>query len=358
MYSILVVDSGAIDHEVTHKVLARGLEGPIEFFSAIGSNDACVIMQKHSINLLIADVPQTTAYVKNLVRTAYILHNDIHVILTSVKSEEKIARLSSKVKATGYLLKPFPGQKLIDMVRPLERNACEAQVETEKKERDQCLESIAASIEDCQYKKSTETARKYLDFLYASKDNMSTTRMRVVEFVTALAELGKTQSQETQKRLGLCLKLFRTRYDLQSNPFEAALVVENMLDIVFAEMEQRQFYSGDDIKKVLNYIDRNIKKGITLDNAAEYINMSSSYFSKFFKKSTGANFITYVTDRKIEFAKEMLENTNMPVINIAYELSYNETNYFSKAFKKKVGVTPTEYREICIRLAKSVTAGV
>lgn len=41
----------------------------------------------------------------------------------------------------------------------------------------------------------------------------------------------------------------------------------------------------------------------------------------------------------------MLLDTDMPVINIAYELSYSETNYFSKAFKKKVGVTPTEYRE-------------
>ena len=43
-------------------------------------------------------------------------------------------------------------------------------------------------------------------------------------------------------------------------------------------------------------------------------------------------------------AKRMLVDTEMPVINIAYELSYNETNYFSKAFKKKVGVTPSEYR--------------
>ena len=73
--------------------------------------------------------------------------------------------------------------------------------------------------------------------------------------------------------------------------------------------------------------------------------MSASYFSKFFKKYVGVNFITYVTDRKIEAAKDMLVNTDRPVVNIAYDLSYSETNYFSKTFKKKVGVTPTEYRE-------------
>ena len=67
-----------------------------------------------------------------------------------------------------------------------------------------------------------------------------------------------------------------------------------------------------------------------------------------------------MTDRKIEFAKDMLRSTDMPVINIAYELSYNETNYFSKAFKKKVGMTPVEYRERCAREAgqgRHTTAG-
>ncbi len=73
--------------------------------------------------------------------------------------------------------------------------------------------------------------------------------------------------------------------------------------------------------------------------------MSSSYFSKFFKRITGVNFVTYMMDGRINAAKSMLTDTDMPVINIAYELSYSETNYSGKAFKKKVGLTTTEYRE-------------
>lgn len=53
----------------------------------------------------------------------------------------------------------------------------------------------------------------------------------------------------------------------------------------------------------------------------------------------------------------MLDETEMPVINIAYELSYNETNYFSKAFKKKVGVTPSEYRSAHSELFREQGAG-
>jgi YesN/AraC family two-component response regulator len=82
-----------------------------------------------------------------------------------------------------------------------------------------------------------------------------------------------------------------------------------------------------------------------LDQVGEYANMSSYYLSKIFKKETGVNFVTYLTERKIEIAKDMLANTDVPIINIALDLSYHEPNYFSKVFKKSTGMTPTEYRK-------------
>lgn len=348
MFQVLVVDSGAIDREMMKSVLHKGLDGPVEIYLAGGIEEARTILEETGIDLMIADVPLSTAYVKNLVRTACGIHQNIDVILTTVKREGEIAQLSNMLGATGYLLKPFRRETLLDMVRPLETRARAAEAQAGEAEQLACLERIAASVQDCQYKKTIETAKEYIDFLYRSGDNMSVIRMRVVEFATSLAAVGASQSQEVQQKLSATLERFRSRYDLQSNSFEATSIIEEMLDAIFAELERCQLYSDDDLKKVLNFIDRNIKKGVTLDDAAEYVNMSSSYFSKFFKKSMGINFITYVTDRKIEFAKDMLENTDMPVINIAYELSYNETNYFSKAFKKKVGMTPTEYREQCL----------
>jgi two-component system response regulator YesN len=66
--------------------------------------------------------------------------------------------------------------------------------------------------------------------------------------------------------------------------------------------------------------------------------------SKLFKKKTGTNFVEYVSSRKIDLSKEMLTHTNMRILNIALELGFNEPNYFSKVFKKSVGLTPTDYR--------------
>jgi YesN/AraC family two-component response regulator len=159
-------------------------------------------------------------------------------------------------------------------------------VEEERAERDRqlCLNAIGSSIRECQYKKSLETAKEYIDFLFRSSENMNIIRGRTVEFITGLAAMGEGHSSEVQSRLQTALERFRLRFDLQSSSFEVAGVAEEMLNVIFAELESRQLYSGDDLKKVLNYIDRNIKRGVTLDMAAAYVGMSASYFSKFFKK--------------------------------------------------------------------------
>ena len=349
MYRILVVDNGAIDREMIRSVLTDRLGDVVEILQAAGPEEAQNILSVQRIDLLIADVPLSSVSVKHLVRLARRMNDKVSVIFTSVKSGAQMARLADRLGARGYLLKPFCREKLLELVSPLvlENREQKSRVEETRAEKDRklCLAAIGNNIHDCQYKKSLETAKEYIDFLFRSNENMNIIRGRTVEFISGLATLGEGHSSEVQQRLNTALERFRLRFDLQSSAFEVAGVTEEMLNIIFAELESRQLYSGDDLKKVLNYIDRNIKRGVTLDMAATYVGMSASYFSKFFKKYMGVNFITYVTDRKIEAAKDMLVNTDRPVVNIAYDLSYSETNYFSKTFKKKVGVTPTEYRE-------------
>ena len=353
MFRILVVDNGAIDRETIRSVLANRLGDIVEILQAAGREDAQSILAVQRIDLLIADVPLSSAVVKHLVRLARTLNEKVGVILTSVKSGAEMAQLAVRLGARGYLLKPFRREKLLELVCPLvvETSEQNSQVEESRAEHDRqlCLAAIGSSIHECQYKKSLETAKEYIDYLFRSGENMNIIRGRTVEFITGLAALGEGHSSEVQKRLSAALERFRLRFDLQSSAFEVTGVADEMLNVIFTELESRQLYSGDDLKKVLNYIDRNIKRGVTLDMAAAYVGMSASYFSKFFKKYMGVNFITYVTDRKIEAAKDMLVNTDRPVVNIAYDLSYSETNYFSKTFKKKVGVTPTEYREQHLR---------
>ncbi|MDO5154736.1 MAG: response regulator [Eubacteriales bacterium] len=93
------------------------------------------------------------------------------------------------------------------------------------------------------------------------------------------------------------------------------------------------------------YIGQNYNKDISLVDVSREVNISPYYFSKVFKDETGWNFIEYLTNIRIEKAKELLLNTECSMKEICVMVGYSEPNYFSRSFKKNVGVTPTEYKE-------------
>jgi two-component system response regulator YesN len=65
-----------------------------------------------------------------------------------------------------------------------------------------------------------------------------------------------------------------------------------------------------------------------------------------FKEETGIPVTEYINMARIKKAKELLANTSLKVYEIAYEVGFNDQHYFSSVFKKIVGLSPTEYREL------------
>lgn len=108
---------------------------------------------------------------------------------------------------------------------------------------------------------------------------------------------------------------------------------------------KRDESSNDVIAASKKYIESNYTKNINLDDVSREVNISSYYLSRIFKESTGVNFIDYLTNLRVEKAKELLTSTGLSMKEIATKAGYSDPNYFSKLFKKVVGVTPTEYRE-------------
>lgn len=96
----------------------------------------------------------------------------------------------------------------------------------------------------------------------------------------------------------------------------------------------------------ITYIKNNLDKNITLDEAASMCNLSTSHFSKVFKKEVGKNFKEYLNGKKIEKAEYLLKSTNNAIYNIGYSLGIEDTSYFTKMFKKYMGMTPKKYREL------------
>ena len=100
------------------------------------------------------------------------------------------------------------------------------------------------------------------------------------------------------------------------------------------------------VRDAVNYIENHYSENIGLEDVASAVGLTSAYLSNIFKNMTGKNYLEYLTEYRIEQAKFLLRTTNKSIKDIANAISYTDTHYFSKLFKKIVGIKPTDYRKI------------
>jgi two-component system response regulator YesN len=108
--------------------------------------------------------------------------------------------------------------------------------------------------------------------------------------------------------------------------------------------EVKELSKRTEVLDAIHYVTLHLNRRITLDEVAEHLFMNPSYFSRLFRKETGVTFIEYVNRMKVERAKELLDQTSLPVAKIGEALGYDNHSYFIKMFRSQAGVTPQEYR--------------
>ena len=95
---------------------------------------------------------------------------------------------------------------------------------------------------------------------------------------------------------------------------------------------------------ILTYINSNYNKQITLEELANKSGYSKSRFSHIFSEVTGTTPIKYQNDLRLKISCEMLLSTKASITDIAYGCGFNDPLYYSRIFKKKYNLSPTEYR--------------
>jgi len=132
----------------------------------------------------------------------------------------------------------------------------------------------------------------------------------------------------------------------QENDFNMLKVfVEKVLmEYLSRIINTREHSENPIIKKVCEYIDKNLSQDISLDQVASYVNVSTFYLSKLFKEEKNITFVNFLTDKRLDKSRDLLKQTNLSIKEITSECGWNDQNYFSRIFKNKYGVTPSEYR--------------
>lgn len=106
------------------------------------------------------------------------------------------------------------------------------------------------------------------------------------------------------------------------------------------------FRSGSaTVNKVMDYIFMNLNQEISLKGLADYCRLTPGYLSAVFKKETGQSVMAFVTEKKIRYACSLLSDTAFQIQEVAHHLGYDDVSYFTRVFRKVMGMTPSAYRQ-------------
>ncbi|BBF44479.1 DNA-binding response regulator, AraC family [Lachnospiraceae bacterium KM106-2] len=97
------------------------------------------------------------------------------------------------------------------------------------------------------------------------------------------------------------------------------------------------------INVAIEYAQKHYSQELSLNDIAAYVNLSPQHFSKIFKEEMNTNYVEWMTNLRVSKAKELLNRSDKTIKEICYLVGYQDPNYFSRIFKKYVGISPTDY---------------
>lgn len=163
----------------------------------------------------------------------------------------------------------------------------------------------------------------------------------------AVQMIGRAKPEEDERDIEVELS---GQFDILKGADSRSGFRKTAKELIEKALNARQGVSGEIrnhhvISKAESYVKENFcDPNISLISVANHVNMSAAYFSTVFSQTTGRSFINYLTQMRVDKAKELLCSTNLKLSDIALDIGYNEPNYFSHVFRKTTGMTPKEYR--------------
>ena len=105
-------------------------------------------------------------------------------------------------------------------------------------------------------------------------------------------------------------------------------------------------FKSEAVYNIKNFIARTYSDpGLSIKDISVYAHLSTSYMCTMFKNETGRTLNQYITEFRMARAKDLLDDPRNKIVEVAGQVGYNDSNYFSKTFRKAFGMSPSEYRE-------------
>lgn len=185
-----------------------------------------------------------------------------------------------------------------------------------------------------------------VDILEINSEHIDTVKTRVVELVVIISRAavdgGADLSVILQQNSLFYLELLKITKSEEICLWSRDMLETFMNQIDINNKDQKNLQA---IQKAAEYIRKNFRNKITIEDIAQVVYLSPCYVSRIFKQGLGCTLMEYLTQVRVEEAKTMLKNPKYNVMQVAEESGFEDPAYFTRVFKKLEGITPSKYKQ-------------
>ncbi|GIQ65655.1 DNA-binding response regulator [Paenibacillus cisolokensis] len=383
--NILIVDDESVIREGIERTLKKHFpEHRIDL--AAGPEEAVRLLRSKPVDLVLTDIRMPGMTGLELMNMSRGRHPDIKWVVMSAYSEFAYAQEAVRLGAKDYLLKPIGKEALVELIarvgeeiaRESEWSRARSLLETNLKYLREAVFARWVSGLDIGRLDMKSFIEDYPRFHLVMVKMESDRAMQLEHFIVenVLSELigqygkGFVTSQggssllglvaveagdgvsglvdELKKHLRRCLKVpFQVLHTDEIRDFGEVPERVRGLGEASATQSFEHYASGGDqaIEVALQYIKAHYRDELTLEKVAAVVYLNPVYFSQLFKQKTGRGFKEYVTQLRLEYARELLRNPRIKLADVAERSGYQDMRHFSQLFRRKYNVTPSEYRQ-------------
>lgn len=218
---------------------------------------------------------------------------------------------------------------------------------TSDRQQSNLTQSEINSIITCIKAHKSEETFMHLNELFRNLKNNNSSIDYVKELCVQLSVLAyNTSSDGSDTQQNEQLMYISSEIHEQETIQDVFEWTKNFIDDILKNLIQSEELAyRKDVRLAINYIKNNFDKQITAEQVANELFISYHYLMHIFTRDVGKTFNEYLTDYRIEVAKDMLKNQNITVSKVSEMIGYKSPKYFGILFKKKTGLTPKEYAE-------------
>lgn len=211
-------------------------------------------------------------------------------------------------------------------------------------------------IENCSEYLSYYIIKIDLSFLYSNK--VDSIQMKILSPLSQNLILFENLVRADKNILG-CIHRMIEEYYKRDVGFELAikaqiydLIVHLLRGYTKKFIDEYELHERNEVlqrfKKVIEYMDQNYTEKTDLQKLSKMVEISTGHFCRLFKQITGMSAMNYMNDLRLNKAVNLIKNSNLNMTEIAMCCGFNDSNYFSRVFKKHRKISPMQFRRLSV----------